>query len=653
MSFFDIFRRHSHKDSTITFEGAEIGDKRDIENSSLKFSTPMVTRTRRTEMRRQVDFFKPEYDLPTLANAVQLDGYLRRITNIYVEQIMKNGFNVVSKDDKLQEHVNKRITEIERFTGITLREIINEVAIQLVIYGNAYILKVRQDKRSIIGRKYEMFGKETNPIVGLFVLDSSTIEIGVNKTGKVTTYKQVIRGNERYWDENDIIHLTYNKIPGTLTGMSIYIPVLDDVRALRKFEEEMELLGFQYSMPLYLYKVGNKDQPPAPGEVEAVSNKITNMPPYGILVVPGHHSIEVPSNSNTPVDIIKFVEHFKRRVFSGTGVSPLAMGEADSTNRNTGEILDSAMQAITISYQSIIKNKFEMEFLRELMLDGNYKALADKAIFSFPEIDIEKQLKYENGIIALWQNNLITDVEARLKLDQEVGYDINRTHLHMVQIPLIEESASIKAANTSATKNKNENDTKPKNQHGTSTGRPKFVKNYVEDAIKYNSQLTSNLLSESGIKSNFCKKTYLDKIKLKVYDSMEKQIVYNISKYNEFYHLDSAPDYKEHLDDIFDMFVTIVTDKINRFSNINDSVGQLHDTTTDLINNQYEKINNLTKCLLYKDLGFKTILIDAERCSEHATSNLDVGDISYKNLPPFKSNCDCRVDEEGFYGFNT
>jgi hypothetical protein len=73
----------------------------------------------------------------------------------------------------------------------------------------------------------------------MFVADATTMEVGLNDKGDVTTYKQRLRGESNEWDERDVIHFTYNKIPGTLTGQSHLIPVLDDVRALRKLEEEI------------------------------------------------------------------------------------------------------------------------------------------------------------------------------------------------------------------------------------------------------------------------------------------------------------------------------------------------------------------------------------------------------------------------------
>jgi hypothetical protein len=435
-SFKDIVK----KDDIDTILANGLSDKKDIEDPTLKFNGPVhIGMESRTKVqRRNVSYNSSEYDLPLLANAVQLDGILRRAVNIYVEQILKNGFELNSQNDKIQQHVSRRIKEIERFTGISKYELLNQICTQLVTYGNAYVIKVRENKVSKFGKSYRLYSRENYPIVGLFVADATTMQVGLNPQGDVITYKQEIRGEPNEWDERDVIHFTYNKIPGTLTGQSHLIPVLDDVRALRKLEEEIEILGFQYSIPLYLYKVGTKDIPPAPGEVAEISSTIAHMPSYGMLVIPGHHDVTIPANANNVMDIIKYVDHFKQRIYGGLGVSPVAMGQSDTSNRNTSQVADMAMQTITKSYQQIIKNKIELDLFREFLLDGGFKDIDDVIEFKFPEIDIEAQIKIETHIIAKWQNNMITRTEARNEMDYESSIKDNDTFLRLIDIPKLE-----------------------------------------------------------------------------------------------------------------------------------------------------------------------------------------------------------------------
>lgn len=655
--------------------GQPVSDKRDVEDPVGKFTgLRHVYNVYRTanQRKRNTTFYRSEYDLPTIANAVQLDGLLRRSVNLFVEQILKNGYEFKSKQDTYQKHVRRRIREIENLTGVSFYEIMTQIATQLVTYGNCYVIKVRDRGKSKYGKKYRLFGKDQNPIVGLFVADATTMEIGLNTKGRVVNYMQRVRGELRIWDERDVIHLTYNKIPGTLTGMSAILPVLDDVRALRKLEEEIEILGFQYSVPLYLYKVGTKDTPAAPGEVDAVSSAVTNMPAYGMLVVPGHHTIEVPSNSNTPVDVMQFVDHFKKRIFGGLGVSPVSMGELSTSNRNTSEVGDKAMQSITKAYQQVIKNKMEMELIRELLLDGRHLNINDTVEFSFPEIDIENQIKKETHILSLWQNDLITRTEARVLMDYEGSLEEGDTFLEKVEMPKLEiqfgtqvevaeigakamkegAAARAKASSTSTSAKKTTSSSakkrktttakvKPSNQHGTSTGRPKYVKNALQ----------TNLFDGLSI---FNEHDFLAGIITAWDDNFRKQLDYTINDLCKYYHLE-APEVDESIVDTYLHGIHLILGNKAKLAtkNLDDALkfDHISKMAGTFLEQQEDKIGNLAKILLYKSFGYKTILVTANDCELHTDVNLEIDKISYADIPPFRYGCKCEVEEESFNEF--
>lgn len=662
--FNNLFNQQEAPSDEIRDNGQLVSDKRDIENPVGKFTGLRHIRQIYKESstrRRDVDFYKSEYDLPTIANAIQLDGFLRRSRNIFVEQILKNGFEIRSKSDRLQKYVKKRIKEIENLTGVPFYETVTHIVTQLATYGNCYVIKVRHKDKSKLGSRYRLFGKLHDPIVGLFVADATTMEIGLNSRGEVTSYLQRVRGELRQWDERDVIHLTYNKIPGTLTGMSSILPVLDDVRALRKLEEEIEILGFQYSVPLYLYKVGTKDQPAQVGEVDEVSRAVTNMPAYGMLVVPGNHTIEVPSNSNTPVDVLAFVEHFKKRIFSGLGVSPVAMGDTDTSNRNTSEVGDKAMQSITKAYQQIITHSMQMGLIRELLLDGGFKNPSESVEFAFSEIDIENQIKKETHILSLWQNNLITRTEARVMMDKDASIKDDDTFLQQVEMPQLEmqygtqmeiakigAKASAQKATPSASTGKSKSSSaknakatisriKPSNQHGTSTGRPKYVKN----------SLQLDLIDGLTI---FNKSNILNKYKKETQDKLIKKLNTSVADLCKYYHLDFPSLDKNIIDSYIDGVSVILENKIDlAYANLDDGdrFDYINDMYIEFADRQLDKIDNLSKILLYKSLGYETILVTANDCHFHADRKINLGEIiEYADIPPYTHACACTIEEK-------
>lgn len=658
----------SSEDREVLADG-RFADKIHVEDPTGSFhGVRSVTPRYQTFARgRTVEFIRPEYDLPTIANALMMDGYLQRAVNIYVEQILKNGYEITSKNDRAQKHVARRMKEIQHLTNLPFYETMNYLARQLVTYANAYIIKVRSAPKSRYGRKYKLYGKEMSPVVGLFVADATTMEVGVNPRGQVVYYKQSLGGSEHYFDARDVIHLTYNKIPGTYVGMSSILPILDDVRALRKMEEEVEILGFQYAIPLYLYKVGTKDMPPAPNEISEVTSMVNNMPAYGMLVVPGHHTIEVPTNNNSPVDLISYINHFKRRIFSGLGVSPIAMGEVETSNRNTSEVLDMSMQTITKRYQQIIKHELEMNLIREFLLDGGFDTVNIEVEFNFPEIDLENQIKKETNIIAKWQNNLVTRTEARLELDYEKAVQDTDTFLRLVEIPKIEAEKSIsvevakigaqaakaRSSNSSSTtkaKRSTSNKVAPANQYGKSSGRPKITRDTL--AADVNRRIM-NLYDGQGISvinSNQLSARLTKEFETKLRDKIGSHVRHLGDKFhlnlNEL-DLGEAASY-------IDSVNTIVKDKLKRVPASVTSDAKAYLVSGDLANfmeYQDKKSINLARALVYKHLGFKTILINAEDCSRHVDTIMPFEDLSYARIPPFRYNCGCEVKEEGFYDF--
>jgi len=478
------------------------------------------------------------------------------------------------------------------------------------------------------------------------------MEIGLNPKGNVVQYKQTVNGKEITYDERDVIHLAFNKIPGTLTGMSSLISILDDVRALRKLEEEIEILGFQYSIPLYLYQVGNKDIPPAPGEVDEVSATINSMPAYGMLVVPGHHDIKVPTNDNTPVDIIAFINHFKKRIYAGLGVSPVAMGEVETSNRNTSEVLDASMQTVTKSYQQLIKRRMELGLFQELMLDGRYTNVEDQMEFNFPEIDLEQQIKFETNILAKWQNNVISLDEARNEMDYDKKLNQSQTHLNLVEIPKLKAEGVIdtqvaKAKASTAAK------VSPSNQHGKSTGRPKYTKNSIDLFQTNIIKLTDSLCDSQGI-TDFNLQNLTESTVKHFNIKAKQQLIDNIRALKRRYNiLDTVVD-ELPAETYFTEVEQILEDKIRYYAKkTNDNIGSkvLYNELNDFISVQKDKLEALSMMLVYKSLGFKTILVNADGCDQHNLINLDSNALNYSHIPPFAYGCKCVIHDESLNEF--
>jgi hypothetical protein len=337
------------------------------------------------------------------------------------------------------------------------------------------------------------------------------------------------------------------------------------------------------------------------------------------------------------------------------------MGESSTSNRNTSQVQDISMQSVTLSYQNIIKNKIELDLFRELSFDGGYDD-TDEIELSFPEIDLENQIKFETNIIQKWQNNLISRDEARNEMDYEVDISDEDTFLKLVDIPKIMAQAEAKGmfAPAPAAANKKAVDTKvrPANQHGKSTGRPKFKKDSIELISKRNDELINSLLTEDGYKSSINRSTYSKKLIELTRNQFHTQLEYNIRSICDYYHLmdRSVSNLDTSLFDVyFEDFSNIIESKLDSkfISKLDDRrISTICQSISSLILEQEDKLESLAQTIVYKSLGYRTILIDAKDCEKHVSTNLEINKIDFKSLPPFSYGCNCKIEEESFHEFN-
>jgi len=625
----------------ITINGAVVrsiqtDDKSKVHDPIIPFAVPYGY-DKRVSMRRDIVMVDHEYDLPTIANALQIDGLLQRIVNIYVENIMKNGYEMTSKNDKAQIYVRRRIKEMEQLTSVKLFETMTTAARQMVSYGNAYIIKVRGDV-SMIGKEYKLYNKTVKPVIGMFVADATTIRYEVNSKGRIVKYLQTVRGNEVEFNPEDVIHIAYNKIPGCYSGLSPICAVLDDLRALRKLEEEIEILGFQYSIPLYLYKVGTDNHPAQQGEIDAVKMTVNSMPTYGIMCVPHTHHMESVTSDHDSVDIMGFVQHFKKRIYASLGVSPIAMGDSDTSNRSTARALDFIMQNTVKSYQQIMQNKIEQELINELLIEGKFNLTMVECIMHFPEIDLENQIKFETNEIQKFLNNLTTRSESRMAMDYDIAIDDKDTYMNLIQIPLAKSAA--KVAETGAAKT-NASLSRPKNQHGTSSGRPRDKKDSMSDEV---SSLYDCMFVNNDMTSKINHDKFMEKITPKIKEYIKNQIDDTILEKKNETGTECTVDTND-VNTLIKHVLVGISYKLERLSadSMTDyKVGYTRSSIIDSIDIT-DKIRNIVDLEIAKKNNAEMIIIDADSCPIHENSIVSVLDIDASCIPPTTSKCRCKI----------
>jgi hypothetical protein len=193
-----------------------------------------------------------------------------------------------------------------------------------------------------------MYGKTLDPIAGVFVLDPTTLSVKVDKYGSPRKWQQTVEGTagigavdsaqRRRFNPEDIVFVTMDKNTGFSFGTPYILPVLDDVRALRRLEELAVMLASKEVFPLYHYKIGTDALPAmrlegGGDEVDLVRGEVQNMPLQGNLITSHRHEVSLVSREGAALDINPFLEYFESRVMGGLRLSPLDLGRGGSANR--------------------------------------------------------------------------------------------------------------------------------------------------------------------------------------------------------------------------------------------------------------------------------------------------------------------------------
>jgi len=442
-----------------------------------------------------------DWDFALTSRVMDTESFVARAFRIKTNLFLKEGYDLVSSNPERSRYIKNRLSQIGEATGIPFHTLLRETVSSLQTHRNAIWVKGR--KKSASGGKVRMIGKKlVQPVAGYWLLPMETVQIKRDEFGKIVKIRQVIDGkNPVEFSPDDIIHFYYDKRPGMAVGTPPIVPVKDDIRALRRMEGNVELLVHQNLIPLLHAKVGDKDRlpqrmPDGTDEITYIEELLARVPSDGALVTPGHIDIDTIESKSGVAEIVKIMDHFKKRIYTGLGVSSIDMGEADTSNRSTANQMSRNLIDEIKSDQATFSDQFYNFVIKELLLESTF---SESNIFSdennvslqFNEIDFESRQVKENHYVDMFNKNIISHDEAREAMGKEAfggsgwktstgGEGFDRTNyglfgrdtivLQSIDEPGTAESKSLTAASTnkpSSGGNSVANKNQPSNQHGT------------------------------------------------------------------------------------------------------------------------------------------------------------------------------------------
>lgn len=451
-------------------------------------------------------FTSPEYDLAQISMIEDGESYVRQAFQKMTSLMFKEGEVFTGKNQQTIDYIKSRIRQIEFASGVPWRHLLKITGKELISKSNFFWVKVRSKNKS----GGDKGANRKLPVAAYFPMGAENVRVKKNKDGKIIKYRQEMPdGRWKEFSPEDVIHFKTDVKPGFTFGTPRIVPVIPDIQALRRLEENVEILFYQTLFPIFQYTVGTDNKPAGAitlpdgqviDEVEYIRQQIATMPTEGGIVTPERHKIEyIGANGQIP-NYQNVLAYFKQRVLAGLGISSVDIGEGDTANRATADSLSKALIDSVKHYQEVFEHIINHQVIADLLLEmdteldvlheDNYVAM------KFKEIDIEEQMK-KNVNAQLMFNADIWDInEARevtgkqpLREDQEELMFTERQTMRVLdaeaehgkdlaKIGAAQQagSSSNAKANTNKSKaaaNTARNKNSPTNQRGTNTGPQK------------------------------------------------------------------------------------------------------------------------------------------------------------------------------------
>lgn len=397
----------------------------------------------------------PEYDMNEPYTMMDTEAFLMQAIRRKHSLMFRFGFKVQGESKRFTKYINDRLNQIAYMTGTTVENFVKTVLENLLVISNCFILKIRDEDAS--GGTPNKKNKERKPIAGYMIIPPHSIFPFINDKGEIIKWRRFYNSARKYKDYKleDIIHFKWDVKPGHVFGTPRTTPVRDDIFALRRLEENVEMLLINHLFPLFHVKVGNEKAPAVftvdgISEVDLIKAEIENMPKEGVFVTDERAEIEVVGIKGKAMDPQQMIEHYKARIFTGLGVSALDMGIADGGSQGASESISQNLKDNIKSDLNCFAGQFKMFIIKELFEESAKNLSVQNALLDvslvFPDVDVDGHIKWQNHVIEMFNNHLITEDEARHEL-QKISLTkqtAKLTHYNLHVLDLQEKTINLK-----------------------------------------------------------------------------------------------------------------------------------------------------------------------------------------------------------------
>ena len=399
---------------------------------------------------------QPEYDMREPHSIVDTEVYVKQTVSRKLALVSRAGYKITSDIPSDVDYIENRIENIEYVSERAFSNLIKGILRNLFLCSNCFLLKIRDEKATTVKKK----DGQRAPVAAYTIIPSHTIHPYL-KNGKIIKWRRFFDQGMPYKDVplEDIIHFKWDVKPGHIFGTPRTIGVRDDIFALRRLEENIELLFLNHLFPLFHVQVGTPEAPcvynaGGESEIDLIRWQIENMPKEGVFITDERVKVDAVGAEGKSLDYTPLVTHFKQRIYVGLGMSSLDMGEGENSSRGNADNISQNLKDSIKADLDEFAEQIRLFMFKEWFMEAGHSVSVPKAVsrirFSFHEIDLDTRIKGETHTMALFNSHLITETEARERLNYKPipKEEQKDTHFDLHVLRLEKETANAKANST-------------------------------------------------------------------------------------------------------------------------------------------------------------------------------------------------------------
>jgi hypothetical protein len=291
-----------------------------------------------------VDFEDPSFDLTSIQDAYNKDAYVRQGVDKYVDQIFKEGYQFYGTDTNTVDYLKQRLAFIAEATSTPTSQLLMDIAEDVVKYANCMVVKARSNDPNALPQGITvqgLYGKD--PVCGYFCANATVTKCKRDDYGTVTSWQQETDKGKQEFNPEDVVHFYYKREKGNAYGTSFLVPVIPDVKALRRAEENVLKMMYRNVYPFYHIRVGTEEATGTSKEVEDIQTEAQDMDVEAMLVTTERVEIK-PIASDKVIDAEPYLKYMESRVFSGLGIPEIMFGRGNCYDEQTQTLTDNGFK---------------------------------------------------------------------------------------------------------------------------------------------------------------------------------------------------------------------------------------------------------------------------------------------------------------------